>query len=186
MMNTLWPKVPLVVLLATGTAFGADSGKAIVFGDLPLDFAVTEVRGSGRRVFATFEDPYCIYCKRLASEIADMNDVTIHTFMYPVLTADSVARAKAIWCSSNRAKAWRNWMLKGTGSTAARCNAEAIDELLALGRKLKVRATPTIFFADGTRITGALSKMELEMAISSPQVMAYQADLGKKKKSSPR
>jgi thiol:disulfide interchange protein DsbC len=186
MMNTLSSKVLLVVLLTSGTAIGADSGNAIVFGDLPLDLAVTHVRGNGRRVFATFEDPYCVYCKRLANEVAEMNDVTIHTFMYPVLTSDSVERAKAIWCSSNRAKAWRNWILKGTGSSAVRCDARAIDELLALGRKLKVRATPTIFLADGTRITGSLSKMELEMAISSPQVMAYQADLGKKKKSSLR
>ncbi|HNI52848.1 MAG TPA: DsbC family protein, partial [Accumulibacter sp.] len=39
---------------------------AIKFSELPLALAVKQVRGDGKRVFATFEDPNCGYCKRLA------------------------------------------------------------------------------------------------------------------------
>ncbi len=36
------------------------------------------------------------------------------------------------------------------------------DEVLALGRKLRVNATPAIFFADGTRIPGAIDVKAVE------------------------
>jgi len=47
---------------------------AIEFSDLPLALAVKQVRGDGKRVFATFEDPNCGYCKRLAKETARLDE----------------------------------------------------------------------------------------------------------------
>jgi thioredoxin-related protein len=41
---------------------------------LPLALAVKQVRGDGKRVFATFEDPNCGYCKRLAKETARLDE----------------------------------------------------------------------------------------------------------------
>ena len=35
---------------------------AISFADLPLELAFKQVRGDGKRVLATFEDPNCGYC----------------------------------------------------------------------------------------------------------------------------
>ena len=54
------------------------------------------------------------------------------------------------------------------------CDAKAIDEVLALGRKLKVRATPTIFLASGERLSGLPDKLQLQMAISSPKALSSQ------------
>ena len=62
---------------------------AIDFSILPLDDAVKQVRGNGKRVIATFEDPNCGYCKKLAKELNGLKDVTIYTFLMPILSPDS-------------------------------------------------------------------------------------------------
>jgi len=155
-------------------AGGLPPDPTISFSELPLDIAVTQVHGSGRRVIAIFADPNCSYCKELDRELADMTDVTIHTFIYPILSADSREKARTIWCSADRAKAWTDWMTTDKPPRAPKCDAKAIDAVLALGRKLKVRATPTVFLADGERITGLPEKMDLEIAISSPKVLSSQ------------
>ena len=137
----------------------------IKFSDLPLDLAVKQVRGSGRRVFATFEDPHCGYCKKLAHELQGMTDVTIYTFLYPILSPDSSEKARNIWCAPDRAQAWRDWMLKDIEPPVGKCDAPT-DKVVALGRRLNIRGTPTIFFADGSRIPGFVSASQIEQAIA--------------------
>ena len=41
-------------------------------------------------------------------------DVTIYTFLYPILGPDSDAKSRNIWCAKDKAKAWRDWMVDGT------------------------------------------------------------------------
>lgn len=149
---------------------------AIKFADLPLDLAIKQVRGSGRRVFAIFEDPNCGYCKQLAAQTADMTDVTIYSFVYPILGDDSTDKARTIRCAADPARSWNDWMLNGTRPTAAKCDAGAVDRLVAIGKRLGIRGTPTIFLANGERISGAVPRMTLEMAISAPKVLAVQAE----------
>ncbi len=54
---------------------------AIKFSELPLERAIKQVRGDGKRVLATFEDPNCGYCKRLAKDLQKLDNVTIYTFL---------------------------------------------------------------------------------------------------------
>jgi thiol:disulfide interchange protein DsbC len=133
----------------------------IKFSDLPFDLAVKQVRGNGKRVFATFEDPHCGYCKKLAKELKGMTDVTIYTFLFPILSPDSTEKSKAIWCASDKAKAWNDWMINGTEPPAAKCDAP-IEKMVALGRKLNIRGTPTIFFQDGSRVPGFIPASAIE------------------------
>ena len=77
----------------------------IKWGDLPLDAAFKTVRGNGKRTLAVFSDPNCPYCKRFEKDLAKIDDVTIYTFLYPILSPDSHEKAKAIWCSSDKSKA---------------------------------------------------------------------------------
>jgi thiol:disulfide interchange protein DsbC len=77
---------------------------AIKFSELPLAQAVKQVRGDGKRVFATFEDPNCGYCKKMAKEIAKLDNVTIYTFLYPILSPDSLEKSNQIWCASDRSR----------------------------------------------------------------------------------
>jgi thiol:disulfide interchange protein DsbC len=86
---------------------------AIKFSDLPLALAVKQVRGDGKRVFATFEDPNCGYCKKMAKDIAKLDNVTIYTFLYPILSPDSLEKSNQIWCAADKAKAWNDWMVDG-------------------------------------------------------------------------
>jgi thiol:disulfide interchange protein DsbC len=128
---------------------------AIRFEDLPLDAAIKTVRGTGKRVFATFEDPNCPYCKRLWQDVAKLDNVTIYTFLYPILSPDSEARAKAIWCSKDRSRAWVDHMLTASMPAPAPDCENPIEKNLALGRRLRVSGTPTMFFTSGQRLVGA-------------------------------
>lgn len=140
---------------------------AIKFGDLPLDRAIKQVRGDGKRVMATFEDPNCGYCKRLAKEMQKLDNVTIYTFLLPILSEDSVHKSKQIWCSSDRAKVWVDWMADGkTPSGREDCDTSAVTKNQEFGRKLNITGTPTIFFADGERVPGAIPLARIEQKLS--------------------
>jgi thiol:disulfide interchange protein DsbC len=135
---------------------------AIKFSELPLDLAVKTVRGKGSRVFATFEDPNCGYCKRFARDLQNIDDVTIYTFLYPILSADSEQKAKQIWCASDRTKAWLGWMIDGNTPTGdGKCN-HPTDKIKALGEKLRVNGTPTVFFSNGERVGGAIPAAQVD------------------------
>jgi len=128
----------------------------IKFDDLPLDIAIKQVRGNGKRVTAVFSDPFCPYCKRLDQGLAQMQDTTVYTFLYPILRPEqSPQMAARIWCSPDRAKAYYDFMLNNKEpGTAADCKAP-VDRWLALGRKLAIRATPVSFVPNGQRVVGA-------------------------------
>lgn len=127
----------------------------IKFEDLPLDAAIKTVHGAGKRVFATFEDPNCPYCKRLWQEMAKLDNVTIYTFLYPILSPDSVAKAKAIWCSKDRSRAWVDHMLTASMPAPGADCSNPIEKNVALGQRLRVTGTPTMFFTNGERLVGA-------------------------------
>ncbi|NRO98359.1 thioredoxin fold domain-containing protein [Paraburkholderia sp. NMBU_R16] len=136
------------------------------FASLPLANAVKVVKGNGSRKMAVFSDPNCPYCKQLEASLKSIDNVTVYTFLYPVLSDDSTAKAKAIWCSADRAKTWEAWMLERRApSGAGTCDTSAIDKNLALGRGLNVTGTPTIILADGRRLPGAVSADALERAL---------------------
>ena len=147
-----------------------DEINRIKFSDLPLDAAVKSVKGNGKRVIAVFEDPNCGYCKRFRKTLAETKDITIYTFMYPILSDDSRGKVKNVTCSADKAKAWDDWMINGKAPAAAAesCNANAsIEKVLELGRKFKVTGTPTIFFTDGSRVPGAIDAKTLETRLAS-------------------
>lgn len=145
-----------------------DEFSRIKFSDLPLDLAIKSVKGNGKRVIAIFEDPNCGYCKRFRQTLKGVDNVTVYTFLYNILSEDSAVKAKNIWCSSDQNKTLDDWMLEGKqpATAAASCNAPN-DKVLETGRKLKITGTPTIFFSDGNRIPGAIDAKALENKLSS-------------------
>jgi thiol:disulfide interchange protein DsbC len=140
----------------------------IDFASLPFADAVKVVKGNGSRKMAVFSDPNCPYCKQLENTLKSISNVTVYTFLYPVLTPDSSVKAKSIWCSPDRAKAWEAWMQDHKAPTApGTCDTAAIDKNLTLGRAMNVDGTPTVFLADGTRLPGAVPADQLDKALSS-------------------
>ncbi len=140
----------------------------IDFASLPFANAVKVVKGNGARKIAVFSDPNCPYCKQLETTLKSIDNVTVYTFLYPVLSPDSTAKSKSIWCSTDRAKAWESWMQDHQAPTAAgTCDTAAIDKNLALGRAMNVDGTPTVFLADGRRLPGAVPADRLDKEMSA-------------------
>jgi thiol:disulfide interchange protein DsbC len=145
-----------------------DDLNKIKFADLPFALAMKMVKGNGKRVIAVFEDPNCGYCKSFRQTLNEMDNVTVYTFMYNILAEDSVNKSRNIWCSTDRTKAWDDWMLRGKLPENAPANCSTPhDQVLALGKKMRVTGTPTVFFTDGTRIPGAVDLKTLESKLAS-------------------
>jgi len=136
------------------------------FDSLPLESAIKQVKGDGSRKMAVFEDPNCGYCKRLHQTLEGMNNYTVYTLLFPILSPDSTAKARNIWCAPDRVQAWRDQMLKNQAPPNAQCETP-IEANLAFGRKLLVRGTPAIIFEDGSRVNGALPREALEQRLDA-------------------
>ena len=135
---------------------------AIDFGALPLKDAFTVVRGNGKRKMAVFEDPNCGYCKRFERDLQKVSDVTVYMFLYPILSPDSTEKSKSIWCAKDKGKAWQDLMVRDQPVPKASCDTAAIDRNIDFGKKHKITGTPTVFFADGSRVPGAISSQQVE------------------------
>ena len=145
------------------TKLRVDEINKIKFSDLPLESALKMVKGDGKRVMVTFEDPNCGPCKQLRKNIQTLDNVTVYTFMYNILAADSAEKSKNIWCSNDKNMAWDEWMLNRKLAPAAEQNcANPNEKILALGKKLRINATPTSVFTDGSRMMGAVDVKALE------------------------
>jgi thiol:disulfide interchange protein DsbC len=136
----------------------------IDFDALPLKDAFTVVRGNGKRKVAVFEDPNCGYCKRFETDLQNVNNVTVYMFLYPVLGPGSLEKSKNIWCAKDRAKAWTDLMVKNVEVAAAApsCDTNAIARNKEFGEKHKITGTPTLIFADGNRVPGAIGAAQVE------------------------
>lgn len=139
---------------------------AIDFDELPLKDAFTLVRGDGSRKLAVFEDPNCGYCKRFERDLQNVNNVTVYLFLYPILSPDSAEKSRNIWCAKDRAAAWHDHMLRDKAPASASCDTAALQRNLALGRKYKITGTPTLIFANGTRVPGAIGAQDVEKRLA--------------------
>ena len=134
---------------------------AIKFDTLPLDQAVKIQRGSGKRVLAMFSDPHCPYCKVFEKTLQEVDDITVYVFMFPVIHPELADQSKAVWCSPDRAKAWLDVALRGKAPTTSATCANPVEKNLQLGRSIGVNSTPTLILASGEKVSGALSKGDL-------------------------
>jgi thiol:disulfide interchange protein DsbC len=140
----------------------------INFSDLPLDLALKQVNGNGKRVLAVFEDPRCTHCRNLRRELIKLENATIYTFPYPILSQESEDKSRAVWCStgSDRMKLWNDMVMDGKNPEESKSSCEApIARQLELGRKYKISGTPTIFFSNGRRVPGGLSGERLRQMV---------------------
>ncbi|WP_295956670.1 DsbC family protein [Rhodoferax sp.] len=141
---------------------------AVDFDSLPSKDAFTIVRGNGKRKIAVFEDPNCGYCKRFEKDLQKVDNVTVSLYLYPILSADSTDKARNIWCAKDKAKAWNDWMLRSQTppQAAANCNAPALARNVEFGKKYRITGTPTLLFADGSRIPGAVPSEQVEAQLA--------------------
>ena len=143
-----------------------DKLTAIDFADLPLKDAITIVHGNGKRKLAVFEDPNCGYCKRFERDMQKVDNVTVYLFLYPILGPDSAEKSRNIWCAKDKGKAWTEWMLREQVPARAECDTGALARNVEFGRKYKITGTPTLVFADGSRVPGAIPAAQIEKLLA--------------------
>jgi len=146
-----------------------DKLTAIDFQSLPLKDAFTIVRGNGKRKLAVFEDPNCGYCKRFERDLQKIDNVTIHVFLYPILGPDSITKSRNIWCAKDKGKTWVDWMVREQVPVMANCDTAALARNTEFGRKYKLNGTPTLIFANGARVPGAIAAAEVEKHLAQAQ-----------------
>lgn len=141
-----------------------DKLTAIDFAALPLKDAIVWKQGTGARKIAVFADPNCGYCKRFERDLNNVKDVTVYTFLLPILGGDSPEKSRNIWCAKDNTKAWRDWMLGGVAPQRSMgpCDTAAIARTEALARKHRINGTPAVIFEDGKRIPGAMTADQIE------------------------
>jgi len=177
----------LYEIYASGQLFYSDEkGSVFVFGSLidgkthrnitaeqqlallPLQDAIKRVNGNGgngKRTLITFEDPNCGYCKKLTKELVNLKDSTVYTFMVPMLSEDSLVKSRKIWCSSDRLKAWDDWMINGKAPAGSDNCANPLERNSKLAQGLGVSGTPAIFFPNGEKIPGYMPLDKIEKAL---------------------
>ncbi len=132
-----------------------------------LKDAVKLVKGNGARKLVVFEDPYCGYCKKLRESFVEMNDITVYTFMVAALSPDSAPKARDLWCSADRTKAYDDWMVRGKApSTADKSCADPVARVASLAKRLGVGPVPHVVFSDGTKNLGYLAATDLGKRIA--------------------
>lgn len=147
-----------------------DKLNAVAFDALPLKDAFTLVRGNGKRKLAVFEDPNCGYCKRFERDMQKVTDVTVYMFLYPILSPDSAEKSKNIWCAKDKGKAWQDLMVRDQPVATASCDSSALARNIEFGKKHRITGTPTLIFADGTRVPGAVSAQQVEKYLNDAKV----------------
>ena len=126
-----------------------------------LSNAIKTVRGDGSRVVAVFSDPMCPHCISMEREMAKLQNVTIYTFLYPIVAEASKVKSVSIWCSGNREKSWQDAMQANKSPKLAHC-ANPINDNLVLGSRLGIQATPALVAADGRLFVGATSMANVD------------------------
>ncbi|RFC38080.1 MAG: thiol:disulfide interchange protein DsbC [Candidatus Nitrotoga sp. CP45] len=139
---------------------------AIDFNSLPLDLAIKKVKGNGQRKMAYFSDPNCGFCKKLESELKNVDNVTLYLFMLSIFQG-SDKKVQGVWCSKDQIKAWDNLMLNNVQPPVGTCDAPTA-KLMELSQKLNINGTPALIFADGVLVPGFRPAAELEKSLNSP------------------
>jgi len=139
---------------------------AIDFSQLALKDAIVWKQGTGARKLVVFADPNCSYCRKFERDLQAVKDVTVYTFLYPILGGDSPGKARAIWCAKDATKVWREWMLQGKEIPAsANCDVSALQRNVAFGQSHRITGTPGLVFEDGTHKAGAMNAAQIEQLL---------------------
>ncbi len=124
---------------------------------IPLKDALIMGSRNARKRVIVFTDPECPYCAKLHEEmkkvVAQRKDVAFFIKMFPLpIHKDAYAKAKTIVCEKSLQLLEDSYQHKPLPK--ATCRTSAVDENIALGKKIGVNATPTLIMPDGRMITG--------------------------------
>jgi thiol:disulfide interchange protein DsbC len=112
-----------------------------------------------------FTDVDCAYCRKLHSEIAEINRLGIRVrYMFYPRTGpgtESWKKAEVVWCSPNRNDALTRAKAGGTLDMNKVCSPTPVKREYELGENIGVRGTPAIVTENGDYISGYMPPREL-------------------------
>ncbi|MBU1664346.1 MAG: thioredoxin fold domain-containing protein, partial [Gammaproteobacteria bacterium] len=100
------------------------------------------------------------------------------------LHPDSKAKSIAVWCSADRAQAWRSLValdVKGSAAPAQTVKPTCENPIarnLALADRLGINGTPTLIFENGQKASGALPVAEIERRLAAGQAQRAKSATG--------
>lgn len=124
---------------------------------VPLGDAIVMGDKKAKKRVIVFTDPDCPFCAKLHPElkkvIAERKDVVFFIKMFPLpIHKEAAEKAKAIVCEKSLALLDAAFEKKPVPKP--KCKTSAVDENIALGKKLGITGTPTLVMPDGRVISG--------------------------------
>jgi thiol:disulfide interchange protein DsbC len=117
-----------------------------------------------------FTDIDCGYCRKLHSEIAQLNGmgVRVRYVFYPRSGPNSTSwkKAEEVWCAADRKTAFTA-AKAGQSIESKDCGPTPVSEEWELGQAFGVRGTPAIITSEGTLIAGYLPPAQLVARLDS-------------------
>ena len=116
-----------------------------------------------------FTDVDCPYCRKLHSELAQLQarGIAVRYVAFPRSGPNTKAwkTMAAVWCSSDRRDALTR-ATRGDGVTAgSSCSDAVIAKQYALGQQLGIPGTPMVVLSDGTSLGGYMSPDKMLAAL---------------------
>lgn len=137
------------------------------FKSLPFNESIETKFGTGERRIAIFTDPDCPFCRQTDQGIysqMSQDNLTVNHFMNPLAIPgheQAPLKAKKIWCSDDRAGAWKNWMLNNIlPDNPGTCN-NPVEKNMALAQENDFNLTPIIVFDNGIVWRGKIEPAQI-------------------------
>jgi thiol:disulfide interchange protein DsbC len=120
-----------------------------------------------------FTDVDCQYCRKLHSEIAELNKlgVRVRYMFYPRTgpNTESWRKAEVVWCSADRNEALTRAKTGAQLDMNKTCAPTPVAREYALGQSIGVRGTPAILTEKGDYISGYLPPHDLVQELKQLQ-----------------
>ncbi|ALO42735.1 DsbC family protein [Pseudoalteromonas phenolica] len=143
-----------------------------LFKSIPREKLLTYSAKEERHQITIFTDIDCPFCRKLHTQIKDLNQlgISVDYVMLPRGNAGSKAFNKTVnaLCATNPQAAMDSAMHRGYFETNNQATSECINNLniqKALAQKFGFSATPTILFANGETVPGFISTEDISKII---------------------
>jgi len=138
---------------------------------IPLDKAIKI--GNGKGIIIEFTDPDCVYCRRAAEFLDNLNDISRYIFFYPITKIHPQSKDKVmhILCADDMAKAYHDAMSGKLDKKEFKVCTDTDAEMLLkihenIALQFKIAGTP-LFYVNGGEVMG-FDKDKIEHLLVEP------------------
>ena len=147
---------------------------ALLAGAGDADAIIFAPAGAARHTVTVFTDVDCVHCRRMHSEIGELNrqGIRVRYLLFPRggPGSDSWAKAESVWCSADRKDALTR-AKRGEKLPEGKCETPVAAQY-ELGRQLGISGTPGIVTDSGEYLAGYANAAYLAAYLSGPEAAA--------------